>query len=82
VQVGQRGAGSGDQIGDLTLQLCCLRVDGENPLQAAPAQHGADAVLLGDQGERGDSDPDAGGQVGDLVVIAGAQAAEVGMGPG
>jgi hypothetical protein len=81
VQVGQRGAGSGDQIGDLTLQLCCLRVDGENPLEAAPAQYGADAVVVGDQGEH-DLDPGAGGQVGDLVVIAGAQAAEVGMGPG
>jgi hypothetical protein len=52
----------------------------ENPLEAAPAQYGADAVVLGDQGER-DSDPGAGGQVGDLVVIAGAQADELGMGP-
>ena len=60
--------------------VCCLGVDGENPLEAAPAQYGADAVVLGDQGERG-SDPGAGGQVGDLVVIAGAQPDELGMDP-
>jgi hypothetical protein len=34
----------------------------------------------GDQGEHG-SDPGAGGQVGDLVVIAGVQADELGIGP-
>ena len=56
-----------------------LGVDGENPLEAAPAQYGADAVVVGDQGEH-DLDPGAGGQVGDLVVIAGAQADELGMG--
>ena len=44
-------------------------------------QYGADAVLVGDQGEH-DLNPGAGGQVGDLVVVvAGAQAAELGMGP-
>jgi hypothetical protein len=80
VQVGQRGAGGGDQIGELPLYVCCLGVDGENPLEAAPAQYGAGAVVVGDQGEH-DLDPGAGGQVGDLVVVAGVQAAELGMGP-
>ena len=51
------------QQGGCAALLCCLGVDGENPLEAAPAQYGADAVVLGNQGER-DSDPGAGGQVG------------------
>jgi hypothetical protein len=67
MQVVRRGAGG--EIGDLALQVSCLRVDGKNPLLATATQYCADAVVIGDQGAR-NSDSGAGGQVGTALAPA------------
>src|SRR5215208_6051773 len=79
VQVGQ-GGGGGDQPGDLPLQFCCLGVDGDDAFEAASAQCGADAGVVADQLERG-PDPGAGGQDWDLLLVAGSQTDQFGVGP-
>jgi hypothetical protein len=47
---------------------------------AATAQGGADAGVVADQLDRG-TDPGAGGQDRDLLLVAGAQTAQFGVGP-
>src|SRR5215203_1148517 len=73
-------SGGRDQPGDLPLQFCCLSVDGDDAFEAPSAQCGADAGVVADQLERG-SDPGAGGQDRDLLLVAGSQTAQLGVGP-
>ena len=55
-------------------------VDGENAFKAETAQSGADAGVVAQQVERG-PDPDAGGQDWDLLLVAGSQTDQFGVGP-
>jgi hypothetical protein len=80
VEVGQGGVGGGDHSADLLLQVCCLGVDGENAFEAATAQGGADAGVVAQQVECG-PDSGAGGQDWDLLLVAGSQTDQFGVGP-
>lgn|SRR6188474_2390710 len=55
-------------------------VDGDDAFEAATAQSGADAGVVAEQVDRG-TDPGAGGQDRDLLLVAGSQAAKLGVGP-
>jgi len=55
-------------------------VDGDDALEAATAQSGADAGVVAEQVDRG-TDPGAGGQDRDLLLVAGSQTAQLGVGP-
>jgi hypothetical protein len=80
VQVGQGGVGGGDQFADLPFQFCCFGVDGDDAFEAPSAQCGADAGVVAQQVEGG-PDPGAGGQDRDLLLVAGSQTAQFGVGP-
>jgi hypothetical protein len=74
------GVGGGDQSGDLPFQFGGFRVYGDDAFEAATAQSGADAAVVAEQVDRG-TDPGAGGQDRDLLLVAGSQAAQFGVGP-
>lgn len=68
-----------DQVGDVALELGCFGVDEEDALEPAAGQVSADAVVVGDHLEDL-ADPGAGGQAAHVVLVAGGQAAQLGVG--
>jgi hypothetical protein len=57
-----------------------FRVYGDDAFEAATAQSGADAAVVAEQVDRG-TDPGAGGKDRDLLLVAGSQTAQFGVGP-
>jgi hypothetical protein len=70
VDAGQRAAGVFDQDSDLPFEGGGFGVDGDDTFQPASGQVRAGAVVIGNQVERL-ADPGAGGEVADLVLVAG-----------